>query len=456
MSEKMDAKPYWSCCDLESKFTCWPDNLVFCCDRQSPGGVCPTENARETVDAFLQTRDRVILENQGNNPPCKDCPQFRIYEHMDGKIRILNLSAHSYCQFSCIYCDWGRYDKRKNKYESYDCLSIAQELKRRGLLSDSLHIECSLGEIAVHPKKNSYYDFIEENAASVAFFSNAGVFDERLAKILQMNQRNTMYTSIDAGTAETYQYIHGVGINTFRQVAENLKKYRKYSENIFLKYIIIKENCEEKDLAGFIDLCRETGIKSIILAADSRKTWNYHSAPPAEEYVVCAAIRLIELAITNEISFNFFSYYFGENSMKEIYRRLPQNPEIANAEKQLDKLLQAKKVIIYGAGVNLGNVMNQIEQLGLRKPDILWDIRGKKTAESGDVVTHMGYPLIYPDFASLSSSSDVGILITIANSRVNEDLLASMQSYGFTNVMPYDRLALALMAKQARKVTENA
>lgn len=421
MVEQKNNGLYWSCCDLESKFTCWPDNLVFCCDRKSPGGVWPTDDVSATVNTFLQTRDSIIRENQGDNPPCAGCPQFQLCEHTDGKIKVLNLGAHTYCQFSCIYCDWQKYDKEKNKSESYDCLAIAKELKRRGLLSEHLHIECALGEITVHPKKEEYYDFITENAASVAFFSNAGVFDEQLAEILRMNKRNSMYTSIDAGTAETFQLIHGVGINTYRHIAENLKRYRSYSENIFLKYIIIEENCAEKDLTGFIELCKEIGISNIRLAADNRKTWNYQTAHPMEEYVVRTAIKLIELAIENNINFDFFTYYFGQNNMREIYRRLPQNLSILDAEKQLDELLRAKKFICYGAGVNFATVINQFKELGLRAPDVIWDIQAEKIghAEGGTQAQHLGYPLCYPDFESLQSEEDTGMVITITNTSIN-------------------------------------
>lgn len=438
-------KPYRSCAYLESGITCFPHEIVFCCDRQSPASIRPMKTASDTVDAFLETRERIIRENQGDNPPCEKCSMFQTHTAGDGSIQYLNFSTHSYCQFSCIYCGLqNELAQDKNAGELYDGIEIAQELKKRGMLSKQLRVDCAPGEIAVHPRRNEYYDFIEENAASVTFFSNAGKYDERIAEILCTSKQNSLIVSVDAGTRETFQLVHGVDV--FSKVIENLRKYRKSSANIIVKYIILDENCDEKELRGFIALCKDIGISHIAIAADSRKSWNYNEVRASETQIVHAAVSLIELAITGGISFDIYSDYFGQINMREIYRCLVQNPVFVSAEQALDRILSHSKVIAYGAGRNANYVLGQLKSLGVREPDILWDIQAKSSSEC-----RFGYPIYYPDFDSLNSGSDVGILITITNSAINQDLLASMQKCGFTNAISYDRLALALMAKQARK-----
>lgn len=87
--------------------------------------------------------------------------------------------------------------------------------------------------------------------------------------------------------------------------------------------------------------------------------------------------------------------------------------------------------------------------MGLRKPDVLWDIKGERPRGGEISAEQFGYPICYPDFEQLNDSSDVGMFITITNRAVNQNLAANMQGCGFKNVLTNDRLELALLAKQA-------
>lgn len=136
--------------------------------------------------------------------------------------------------------------------------------------------------------------------------------------------------------------------------------------------------------------------------------------------------------------------------MKEIYFRLSQQPESVVAEEMLNNVFSASTLVCYGAGGNFENVLNEIRELELRIPDIVWD---QRAAQIGDNVQSI--PCSSPDFESLSADSDIGIFITITNPSVNEELVQSMYKRGFKNVIPYDSLKLALMAKQGRKYWES-
>ena len=56
MNEKMDKKPYRSCYYLESAVVFFPEEITFCCDRQSPESMTPIGTVEETVEAFLNAR----------------------------------------------------------------------------------------------------------------------------------------------------------------------------------------------------------------------------------------------------------------------------------------------------------------------------------------------------------------------------------------------------------------
>lgn len=447
MNREKGSVPYRSCYYLESGITFLPHELGFCCDRQSPATIQPIADVGKTVDAFLEARDRVIRENQRDTPPCSGCSLFQSCGRTDGKIQYINFGVHNYCQFACTYCALqGANAQDKNMPENYDALEIAKELKRRGLLSKSLHISCASGEISIHPKRNEYYDFIEENAATVDFSSNAGKFDVRLAHILSLNSKNALIVSIDCGTPETFQRVRGVDM--FERVINNLVEYRKYSPSVLLKYILLDENCENKDLLGFIKICNDLKILRMIITGDLRKTWDYKKSMSYEEHIVSAAIKLVEGAIDNNIFISFFDH-LGQPNLKEIHHRLLSIPSFVSAAKDLDHILSASQVICYGAGGNCETILGRMEKLGLRKPDVLWDIKGERPRGGEISAEQFGYPICYPDFEQLNDSSDVGMFITITNRAVNQNLAANMQGCGFKNVLTNDRLELALLAKQA-------
>lgn len=448
MSAEDIKKPYRSCYYLESGISFLGGGIGFCCDRTSPAYVQPMADAGKTVDTFLETRDRVLRENQGTNPPCEGCSRFQEYESTNGEIQYINFAVANFCNFSCKYCSL--HGKSAQVKESYDSLVIAEEFKRRGLLSKKLEIFCTAGEITIHPRKDEYYDFFEENANAVYFFSNAGKFDPRLAHFLSLSPRNGILVSIDCGTEAMFRQIRGVDM--FKQVITNLAEYRKYTTQIFLKYILLDENLGDEDLNGFIQICSELKPIQMIISADLKKVFDWKKKLDYEEHIVSSAIKLVEGAIKSDIHF-IFDPYLGPANTKEIYRRLAMLPEVVSAEQQLDAILSASKVVCYGAGGNCESVLNQIKELGLRKPDVIWDIK----AEPGQKFSAAGceYPMCQPDFNSLDDSTGIGIFITIANSTTNQKLAQDMKEHGFSNLLTHNRLLLALMAKRARDVNSS-
>ena len=404
--EKIQKKSYRSCFYLESVIAFNSSNVIFCCDRVSPATVRPAEDACRTVDAFLETRERVIRENQGADPPCAGCNLFQEYEKTSGAIKQINFGVLSYCQFSCTYCELQHGGAQyKNRPENYDEVEVARELKRRGLLDEDLVVVAAPGEIAVNPYRDKYYDFIEENARLAYFDSNAGKFDPRLARILSLTPQNGMVVSIDAGTEETFRRIRGVDM--LKQVVANLAEYRKYTSQIYLKYILLDDNLDDKDLEGFVQICSDLKAHKMLISGDvgkSGSTWTDGSKQPYEENIVSAAIKLAKGAIDAGVSFEFMDF-LGRENLQEIYRRLAALPETMDAERRLNKVLSAPQVICYGAGGNCGIMLDQMTELGLRMPDVIWD----RNAQPGQTLVACGheYPVCRPDFDLLSGGVTV-------------------------------------------------
>ena len=433
---------YWSCSYIESGVTLQSHGMAFCCERVNPEYCIPNENPAETVDRFLEMRERVIEKNQQKNAPCKGCPLFekRAWRtnKEDYKIDFINFGVQAYCQFSCVYCCFQTDDKLKqikNKTEVYDSLEIVNELKKRNLLSDRLRVDYAAGEIAVHPRRKEYYDFMMQNAYTSSFSSNSGVYDENISKILCKNKRNNLIVSVDAGTEETFYKVRG--INCYSKVVDNLKKYSKEGVQIYLKYILLDDNCDDKDIDGFIEACKVINPVEITISGDCFKVRN-NRVGTYEEKIVNAAVKLIEGALINKIPFRLI-HYIGHANLKEIYKRICKNPIVVSCFNKMEKLLSAKNIIFYGAGLNYEVMLSTWKKLNYKKPDKVWDMSAKKT-ENGEGIQ-------YPRFEELSNDNDA-VFITITNNAINEEVIATMKEFGFDNVISQYELSLALIAKQ--------
>lgn len=445
-------KPYWSCSYIESGITMQNCGLIFCCERVNPDCVSPEGDPASVIDNFLVMREQVIKRNQQPDAPCKGCPLLQKRDWKKGiteyKIDFMNFGVQSYCQFSCTYCGLQK-DKElhdmKNCLEPYDSIAIARELKLRNILSEHLKIVYAAGEIAVHPKRKEYFEFIEENANIAIFASNAGKYDEQMAEILQKNKCNNITVSIDAGTSDTFQLVHGV--NAFESVVTNLKEYSKHGAQIYLKYILLDENCGDDDLDGFVEICKEVDAVEMSISADAFKVMDFKKETFYEPQIVQSAVRLIEKAIQDNIPFRLINY-LGDANLMKIYQTLRQLPKIQECEAQLDVLLQSPNLIFYGAGKNCEVLFETWNSLELQKPSAIWDIAADPTLQTGNSFQGYGCPVEYPAFETLDSKMDA-VFITVTNGIVNKEIIDRMHKYGFYSVMSQYDLSLALMAKQA-------
>lgn len=345
----------------------------------------------------------------------------------------------------CTYCTLQKANAQlKNQKEDYDSIALAKELKKRNLIGAGLHIDCAPGEIAIHPNRNAYYDFIEENAESVTFYSNAAKYDERLADILRNSSKNKIIISMDSGTAETFHKVKGV--NAYNKVCENLHKYRESSGQIILKYILLDENCNSQDAEGFIELCKTLKIAKIDISADLGRKTNYlHSTEP-EQPIVDTAVQLIRMAIKNRIKFSIYKKAFGNTNLNSIQAKLMETPEILEVIKQYESVGAAQRIIFYGMGANAKVMLKQMRALEMKEPDEYWDIKVKRE----DISVEISKEVVRPDFESLNNGRDV-VVISIINASVNQKLVEEMGAYGFSNVFTYRDFSMALMAKRFQK-----
>lgn len=450
MEREWRSEEYRSCRYIESGVVCFPNGITFCCYQKPPAFVQATEDAVNVINNFLDTRERIIRENQSDNPPCGWCPIFQKCQKESGKIDYFNFSTHCYCQLSCIYCTLqGGGQLKKNKAEDYNSIEIAQELKSRNLLAEKLHIDCAPGEIAIHPNRSAYYDFIEENAYSVAFYTNAVKYDERLAGILKASPRNRAIVSMDSGTAETFRVVKGLDV--FDKVVSNLHEYRRNSTQLILKYILLDANCNKADVTGFIELCKDLNVAKIDISADLYRKTDYMNAAEPEEHIVNSAVQLICGAIKYRIKFSIYRKAFGAANLAEICKRLLDLPEFALDLEKFESVFSAQKLICYGAGKNACVMLQQMKSLDMREPDVFWDRKAEdEESDSCRKIRDLGYTVSSPMFTTLDSEQDA-VIISIMDEKINAELIHDMRMRGFERVISWKDFAWIFMMERFRK-----
>ena len=226
----------------------------------------------------------------------------------------MNFSVHTFCQFSCIYCNLNsKYANDKNTGDPYDFLTIAKTFVQKGLCDRDISIACAPGEIALHPNREEILDFAGKTSNNIMFHSNAGIYVEKIGSLLGKSKNNNLLTSLDCGTKETFHLVHGV--NMFDQVIENIKKYRCYGENITLKYIILPGNNNDRDLIGFMDICERLDIKKISISYDLKKMNNDLIQ---EDEIINPAKRLAREAYRRGILFEITGFLGSTNTQRII------------------------------------------------------------------------------------------------------------------------------------------
>jgi hypothetical protein len=75
------------------------------------------------------------------------------------------------------------------------------------------------------------------------------------------------------------------GVDVFRQVVENIGRYRRAGGHVWLKYLFVPENVGDWDVDGFLQICLDHGISPIDISCDVKFN---RIGMPAEVMSVCS------------------------------------------------------------------------------------------------------------------------------------------------------------------------
>jgi wyosine [tRNA(Phe)-imidazoG37] synthetase (radical SAM superfamily) len=244
------------------------------------------------------------------------------WTYRSDKVTFINLSIYpSPCQSKCIYCHYisdgfSLTDDVKAGYDKlFDFLGY---LKNHDKLDNHIVWQISPGEITIHPYRNKLYKLVGDMTA--IFFTNAFIFDKKIAIKIRNNQQSKVNVSLDSGTPSTWKKVKGV--DNFDTVINNLMKYREYSEQdiseqIVLKYIILPGiNTNMKDYFGFMKIMKLLRINCLQLSRNLNVA--YQPSTKEHKILIDNVIKLASLAQSHGFKYYLYPGAFTQDDINNI------------------------------------------------------------------------------------------------------------------------------------------
>jgi len=191
---------------------------------------------------------------------CQNCNAIaNKYYFSNRKIRSITLGGDGPCNFSCMDCGHlhnARYQHESPFSEIKSTIPVIERVVGCGL---DTRIVLTAGEFSVSDEGNELLELL--NNYHVALYSNAYRWSDATARSLGAGKAY-LYTSVDAGTRETFYRIKGV--DAFDTVCGNLREYSKCGI-VVLKYIVFEGiNDNYKDINGFFELADAIATRVVI------------------------------------------------------------------------------------------------------------------------------------------------------------------------------------------------
>ena len=303
--------------------------LSFCCgtgQRKKPPLFPYLSSPEETIVNFLNNKKLIRAKLRAGNdnliPSCRGCPRLIKYESdaaEDDKLEYINLSFYpSVCQSKCIYCGYAN-NKVLNNYEEAKKTNYARHIngilpylkENRCLDEANLIIQCSPGEITIHPHKDLILNALKGYQSVI--FTNSFAYDGEIAEILRTTN-SYVQTDIDAGTRETFKEVKG--LDMFVKVVDNLGKYNQ-SGKVTVKYLVLPGvNDGDKDFDGVVDILKSLGLNNLLISKDNR-----HQSTEYWDKVCRSIAVLMNKLSMNGIGYQLIDPVFGkyENLVYKYY-----------------------------------------------------------------------------------------------------------------------------------------
>lgn len=276
---------------------------------------------RSRLYEFLDLKSSFLYRLQYDvNNPCKGCHRAetrtrKVWNSLSDKviIKILAISFSWACNLRCAYFDVAdslyKAKTRKPNYE-FPLAKFIEMVEREELIDLIAPIEFSSGELSIHPDRANILAVC--NKYPLQIFSNCVRYDKSISDAVLANPSSFINVSIDSGTRETFHRVKGR--DNFENVVCSLLRYSDDGVVIEPKYIMNSDNCDEKNISGFINICKRINTRIINISRD------LYTAI-VESDIVRGIAGIIRLAKENNIPYRILPW-FDDDALDRINREI--------------------------------------------------------------------------------------------------------------------------------------
>ncbi len=310
---------YLSCSWIENGLAFARKEIAHCCIAHHDGlgwpiitnfygGVLPVE---KVVKARKNLRKRVIRGSTFPHPKCEGCKFLITKKWKPGNYLFeqLNFSHFTQCNLRCKYCWLNQIDQETYKQgaKPFDIYPVITDLIKNGYLSPKAETTWGGGEPTLLKSFSNSLNALVGHGCTIRVATNSTIFSDAIYDALVNKADIRIITSIDCGTPEKYKEFKGKDL--FYTVFKNLGSYAASGGIVIAKYVLSDENCDSKDLEGFIDNVIKYGIREVWVDVDA----NLHSI---SKNIVLAAQQLQQMLKSNDIIWHIAGA--GLNSFPEL------------------------------------------------------------------------------------------------------------------------------------------
>lgn len=386
-----------------------------------------------TPQYYQDAIKNIINKNQGDKPLCAGCSNLIENAGRPEKIEIITINPMYFCQNRCIYC--GNF--RGEKESLYDPLPMIQAFIEEGMIADTCLFDWGGGEPTVSEDFERIFLFLLQKGYMQRVNTNAVSMSDVLENNLDKDLVS-LRISLDAGNEEAF--VATKGRRLFRQVVENIKRYREKTENLLLKYVITNSNSDEQSVRNFIDLALRLDIKAICIDTDML-SYGWEEYPDLLRFTekeLRAAHLMRDLAHKNGLNVQIGYVWTardnhtpsrdfnGIRKIRELINEnetyvLPENlsdfhikrnaefsngimPAVLASFETLYQFMQNKRIILYGAGQNGRKLLKALREFKL---SVLCFADKEKAGQTID-----GMSVRSMDEVRKEMSDDVAVIIT--------------------------------------------
>jgi pyruvate-formate lyase-activating enzyme len=237
------------------------------------GNTFPHEAVRRGREQIHQ----LLASQHADGAVCLECPQLRTKSWRKKQYLVdkITLNTWSHCNLKCHYCFVAHPDFRPSKV-AYDLHAVMSDMLSGGHLNPKGDVTWGGGDISALPAFNEVSDLFRDYGVSQIFKTSGFKYLRGVAQTIKM-KRGVLEVSVDAGTPATYAKIKGR--NAFARVTENLHRYRENGD-VRLKFIAEKDNLNDEDIGGFVELARSLGINRVTVTPEWTQCHSKELATP--------------------------------------------------------------------------------------------------------------------------------------------------------------------------------